>query len=262
MLQQTQVDRVIPRYVQFLERFPNIETLAAAPRADVVRAWRGLGYNARAVRLAEFGREVQERFVRIPQETEALRSLPGVGPYTAAAIRVFAFELDDVAMDTNLRRVTHRLKFGIEYPPLASARTIDETARALLPRGNAHDFNSALMDLGATICTARAPKCLVCPLRDACAAAPISASVLDARKRRMRVAPPARFRSTTRFARGRIVDRLRALPPGAGISLLDLQRALDADVDAALLERVPALLSDLEADGIVQRRGEAYALSE
>ena len=160
---------------------------------------------------------------------DALRALPGVGPYTAAAIRAFAFDIDDAPVDTNVRRIVNRLFFGLEYPRTRpSARELDDRARELVSTGGAHDWNSALMDLGATICTARAPKCLLCPLPHDCAAAPIDA----ARARTMRAAATKRrspqesipFRRTTRYARGRIVDRLRDLPAGQRISLLDLHQ--------------------------------------
>ncbi len=183
MLQQTQVERVIPLYEAFLARFPTFEALAAADAGDVVRAWRGLGYNSRAIRLHALARAVVERHGgQLPRETDALRALPGIGAYTAAALRAFAFELDDAAMDVNLRRVIHRVAFGLEHPPLAGARALDTLALAAVPRGAAHDWNSAMMDLGATICTARAARCLVCPLREACAAAPVD----PARARRAR----------------------------------------------------------------------------
>ncbi len=102
--------------------YPSFEALASAARADIVRAWKGLGYNMRAVRLHELAQAVVTQFDgTMPSEVEQLRALPGIGPYTAAAIRTFAFEIDDVAIDVNLRRVVHRLQFGLEHPPRANA---------------------------------------------------------------------------------------------------------------------------------------------
>ncbi|MBV8299690.1 MAG: A/G-specific adenine glycosylase, partial [Candidatus Eremiobacteraeota bacterium] len=116
MLQQTQVERVIPLYHAFIARFPDFAALAAADAGDVVRAWRGLGYNSRAVRLHALARAVVARHGgKLPPETEALRALPGIGAYTAAAVRAFAFELDDAAVDVNVRRVIHRVAFGLEF---------------------------------------------------------------------------------------------------------------------------------------------------
>ena len=167
MLQQTQVERVLPLYEAFVAAFPDLASLAAAQAADVVRLWRGLGYNSRAVRLHALARAVVERHGgALPSDREALLALPGIGPYTASAVRAFAFELDDVALDTNIRRIAHRTALGLEYPPQAGERHLDALARAALPAGSAHDWNSAMMDVGATICSARAPKCLICPLRD------------------------------------------------------------------------------------------------
>jgi A/G-specific adenine glycosylase len=246
MLQQTQVERVVPIFERFVATWPSFEALAAASQADVIRAWQGLGYNSRAVRLHGLARAVKERFGgRLPSGEAVLRELPGVGPYTARAIAAFAFDADVVAVDTNVRRIVHRTQFGIEWPPLASDAQLDAAAAALVPAGAGYAFNSALMDLGATICSARAPKCLVCPLQRTCAAAPLDAALLAERtaKHARRRGPQERlpFERTTRYVRGRVVDRLRALPAGARISLLalhaDLAPAL-AHHDRAALERV------------------------
>jgi A/G-specific adenine glycosylase len=236
MLQQTQVERVLPIFEAFLVRFPDLAALASAPAAEVVRAWRGLGYNSRAIRLQRLAATVMaEHGGELPRDEAALRALPGVGPYTACAIQAFAFDCDEVAADTNVRRVVHRVLHGIEHPPKAAPRDLDAAARAGIPRGRGHDWNSAMMDLGATICTARAPKCLVCPLRESCAAAPIDPQQLSSLAQRYapKRSPQERipFEQTTRFVRGRIVDRLRDLPPDQAISLLDLQRALHPLVD-------------------------------
>jgi A/G-specific adenine glycosylase len=267
MLAQTQVDRVAPKFAAFVERFPNFASLARASAADVLRQWKGLGYNSRAVRLHQLARAVVERYGgRLPQERDALRALPGVGPYTAAAIRAFAFDLDDAPIDTNVRRIVNRLFFGLEYPAPAPARELDRRARALVPPGRAHDWNSALMDLGATICTARAPKCLLCPLRKDCAAAPVDAAQLDhARTQRAKRRSPQSvmpFEQTTRYARGRIVDRLRELPPGGRISLIDLHRSIAPVVPGRGVDEVREFVAALERDGLVTDDGTHVALRE
>lgn len=256
MLQQTQVDRVLPKFAAFIERFPNIEALAAATPADVLREWKGLGYNSRAIRLRDVAREVCDRFDGvIPNTLDDLRTLPGIGPYTAAAIAAFAYDVDVPAMDTNLRRVIHRLAFGIEYPPVASASQLDTKAAELLPKGRAHDWNSALMDLGATLCTARAPKCLLCPLQSQCAAAPIDSAQLERLRVTHAKTPSAQnaipFERTTRFARGRIVDALRNLPAGQRISLLDLHGRLRDVLPERSVEEVTSIVASLERDGLV-----------
>lgn len=265
MLQQTQVDRVLPHFEAFLRRFPDFETLAAASPADVVRAWKGLGYNARAVRLKAAAVAVVARYGgKMPNDTAALAAMPGIGPYTASAIRAFAFDAHDAPVDTNVRRIVHRLAFGIEFPQRATASELGTLARKLAPRGAAHDWSSALMDLGATTCTARAPDCERCPLQRHCNAAPIDAVALENRHRAAARAPrpPVPFAESTRYARGRIVDRLRDLPPGAGISLLDLHRCLEPVLAGRGLNDVAELVNALQRDGLVQADGDRIALCE
>jgi A/G-specific adenine glycosylase len=266
MLQQTQVDRVLPKYEAFLERFADFAALARASTADVLRMWQGLGYNSRAVRLKQIAEAVSARFGgALPRDEQTLRSLPGIGPYTLAALRVFAFDVDDAALDTNVRRVTHRLLHGLEHPPKISAAALDGDARGLVPFGLGHDWNSAMMDLGAAICTARAPRCLVCPLQSACAAAPIDAAQLDrerathSRKRSPQNAIP--FEQTTRYARGRIIDRLRELPPGRRISMLDLHAQVTHGIGRSA-EELATLLEALSRDGLVRLHDEQVSLQD
>ena len=258
MLAQTQVERVVAKFEGFLARFPDLGALAKATQADVLREWRGLGYNSRAVRLHRLARIAVERGGALPSQTDALRALPGIGAYTAAAIRAFAFDLDDVPMDTNVRRIVERLN--------AAASDVDARARALLPSGRAHDWASALMDLGATVCTARAPRCGLCPLRDGCKSAPLDGAKIERLRaaRRKRPAPQQAlpFERTTRYARGRIVDRLRDLPPGQRISLLDLHRDVAAAIPGRSAEDVRGLIATLERDGLISLDGTNVSLRE
>ncbi len=259
MLQQTQVERVIPAYHRFIEQFPNFGMLAAASTADVVRAWKGLGYNLRAVRLKRIAHEVVRRYGGVlPNNKEALLALPGVGEYTAAALRVFAFEHDDVAIDANVRRVMQRIFRGSHSSTAAAERKLKARAMKMLPAGRAYAWNSALMDLGALVCTARAPACERCPVQADCAAAPFPSHRRRAKSLQERIP----FALTTRHARGRIVDRLRALPSGQAISLLDLHADLEGMLSNASLDFVEPLLRELERDGIVQRHGDRVALSD
>lgn len=267
MLAQTQVDRVVPKFGAFVARFPDFRALAGASRADVLRQWKELGYNSRAVRLHRLAQTVVERWGgRVPADRQELRSLPGVGPYIAAAIRAFGFNIDDTPVDTNVRRIVNRLFFGLEYVYRARASDVELRALEFLPRGRAHDWNSALMDLGSTICTARAPKCLLCPLRGECASAPVDAIGLErlrasaAKARSPQNAIP--FQRSTRYARGRIVDRLRELPPGKRISLLDLHRELGAAITDATVEKLRQFVLALERDGLVTHDGSGVALRE
>ncbi len=262
MLQQTQVDRVLPKYEAFIARFPTIHDLARASTADVLREWKGLGYNSRAVRLHRLAREAVELFGgQIPRDPHLLQQLPGVGPYTVAAVRAFAFNESDAAMDTNIRRIVHRALFGIEFPPAAGASALDLAARALVPSNGGHDWNSAMMDLGSLICTARSPQCLICPVRPHCVAAPLVSSALEAaRLRHTAGAPKAqRFEETARFARGRIVDVLRDLPAGKRISLLDLHAEL-APVVQRSADEFHVIVTALARDGIVHFDGREVAL--
>lgn len=256
MLQQTQVERVLPKYNAFLAAFPDVHALAAAGTDEVVRLWQGLGYNSRAVRLQRLARDVVERYGgEVPRDAAALRDLPGIGPYTVAAVLAFAFDERAAAMDTNIRRVVHRALYGIEFPPKAAAAQIDAAALDLVPPERAHDWNSAMMDLGSQICTARAPRCLVCPLAGVCAAAPVDPAQLDDLRRKHARAPSPQeripFAKTTRFARGRIVDALRALPGGEKISLLDLHERLHP-VLGRERDEFGAIVKALERDGILE----------
>ncbi len=170
MLQQTQVETVIPYYHRFLSRFPTVESLAAAPLDDVLKAWENMGYYARARNLHVAAKEVMERFGgRIPNTWDGLVQLPGVGSYTAGAILSIAFGQRAPAIDANVRRVLSRL-FGIDQP-LERSRTLRqlaELARSLVPIEGAGRFNQALMDLGSDICTPRKPDCTHCPIRGHC----------------------------------------------------------------------------------------------
>jgi A/G-specific adenine glycosylase len=267
MLAQTQVDRVVPKFDAFVKRFPDFRSLARASRADVLRQWKGLGYNSRAVRLHQLAEAVVDRYAgALPSARDRLRSLPGIGAYTAAAIRAFAFDIDDAPMDTNVKRIVNRLFFGLELPVAAGARELDRRALALVPRGRAHDWNSALMDLGATICTARAPKCLLCPVRTDCRAAPVDAATLDRlresgkRSRSSRNGVP--FEQSRRYARGRIIDRLRELLPGERISLIDLHRDVGPLLCGRSIEDVGEFIAALARDGLVTNDGNRVALRE
>ena len=163
MLQQTTVATVVPRFLRFVERWPTVEALAAAPDADVLQEWAGLGYYARARNLIACARMVAEAGA-FPDFEAGLRALPGVGDYTAAAIAAIAFGRDCVPVDTNVERVVARLM------ATSDKAAIRDGATALVPTGRAGDFAQAMMDLGATICRPRGPDCGACPLSGDCRA--------------------------------------------------------------------------------------------
>lgn len=167
MLQQTRTLAVVPYYLEFTRRWPTIEALAGADEADVLAAWAGLGYYARARNLVACAREVARRFGRFPDSEEALRQLPGLGAYSAAAVAAIAFGLRAVVIDANVERVVARL-FAIAEPLPAGRSAIRDAADAITPQERCGDFAQAMMDLGATLCTTRAPRCLLCPLSGSC----------------------------------------------------------------------------------------------
>jgi len=174
MLQQTQVDRVLPKYLEWLEKYPSLEALAAAPPADVSRTWYPLGYNIRPKRLQSIAREAVDKYGgELPSDEETLLSFKGIGEYTAGAIRSFAFRERAAILDTNVARVLLRVFIGGgDTKQHAMKRQLWQLSEALVPRRHVFDFNQALMDFGATVCNARKPRCLVCPMRAHCRAFP------------------------------------------------------------------------------------------
>lgn len=176
MLQQTQVDRVLPKYHEWLEKFPTLQALADAPEDDAAAAWRPLGYNIRPRRLHAIARESVARYGgELPDDEATLRSFKGIGEYTAGAVLSFAFGQRAAILDTNVARVLFRVFVGRGNPKAhAMKKHLWDVSRAVLPRARVFDFNQALMDFGATLCTARKPQCLLCPMRRSCAAFPFN----------------------------------------------------------------------------------------
>ncbi|MDX6680036.1 MAG: A/G-specific adenine glycosylase [Solirubrobacteraceae bacterium] len=223
MAQQTQIARVLERYPRWLERWPTAAALADASPADVLTEWVGLGYNRRALRLREAAAIVARD--GWPRDAAGLRALPGVGPYTAAAVASFAFGEAVAAVDTNVRRVAARLRVE---------------PQALLPARRHADWNQAAMELGAAFCTARAPRCESCPAAPWC---PSRGSVVTAP--RAAAGSRERYEDSDRWVRGRVVAAL-----AAG----------DALPDAIAPERLERALAALAREGLVQRDGAAVRL--
>ena len=237
MLQQTQVARVVDRWASFLDEFPDPATCATAGPAAVVRAWSGLGYNRRATMLHGAAETIVARHGgRVPSELDALLALPGVGPYTARAVRAFAFEERAAPVDTNIGRVLARVG-GIRLSPAEAQRTADHLVGAL-PDGSTWRWNQALMELGATVCTTRRPNCGRCPLGRACSwhggdgpgptADPAVGSAAVSR-------PQGRFEGSDRQARGRVVAAARAGPVPVDTLGPRESRVLDGLVDDGLV---------------------------
>jgi A/G-specific adenine glycosylase len=174
MLQQTQVDRVLPKYEEWLEKYPSFEVLADAPIDEVTGTWYPLGYNVRPRRLHSIAREAVDKFGgELPSDEATLRSFKGIGDYTVGAIRSFAFGERAAILDTNVARVLLRVFIGAGSPKAhAMKRRLWGLSEALVPHRHVFDFNQALMDFGATVCIARKPRCLMCPLRRMCRAYP------------------------------------------------------------------------------------------
>ena len=177
MLQQTQVDRVLPKYTEWLDKYPSLEALARAPEREVTDTWYPLGYNIRPKRLQTIARESVARYGgRLPADEQTLLSFKGIGAYTAGAIRSFAFRERAAILDTNVARLLFRVFVGNGDPKShAMKRHLWRVSEALVPVRHVFDFNQALMDLGAMVCVARNPKCLVCPMAKSCRAFPFNA---------------------------------------------------------------------------------------
>jgi A/G-specific adenine glycosylase len=262
MLQQTQVDRVIPYYHAFLERFPTVQALAEAPTADVITAWAGLGYNRRAVNLQRTARSVvSERNGEFPRTMPELMALPGIGPYTAGAIACFAFEQEVAFLDTNMRRVLHRLFVGVDVPKLAAKESeLLELAAELVPPGDGWRWNQALIEFGALQCTARRPACVICPLQADCNAFPAIQSALATLPAGTRLKKEGPFSGSNRFYRGRVVDALRAGAGESGIPVSALGPLVRENYTKADEPWLYELVRGLERDGLaeVAENGASY----
>ncbi len=246
MLQQTQVSRVAEKYPGFIGRFPTISSLARAKTSTVIRAWKGMGYNNRAVRLQLLAKSVtQLHSSKLPRDVEALQSLPGIGKYTAHAIACFAYRRQVPVVDTNVRRVLTRL-----FPSWTKNADIWEIAERVLPRRRAYDWNQALMDLGSTICTAHSPKCSACPVSDLC---PSAFRVVRSRSPRVQ-SEPHRDGLPNRIYRGRIVENLRYFPFGRRVTLSRLGPKIKEGYGKRDERWLLRLMQSLERDGLVELR--------
>ncbi len=194
MLQQTQVDRVLPKYHLFFMQFPTLHALAMAPVAEVLRTWSGLGYNRRALYLHRCVYAIYEKNKgTFPETTDELLKLPGIGKYTAAAVLSFAYNKNIPVIDVNIERIFNRVFYGkkINYS-------------ALLPENSSRDWHNALMDIGALFCTAKNPKCPECPIKNLCASAH-NQKRIEATWKKKKIVP---FKKSDRIVRGTILKLL------------------------------------------------------
>ena len=240
MLQQTQASRVAPAFRSFLRRFPTVRALAAAPRRDVVKGWSGLGYNRRAVRLSEAARTiVRDHGGRIPRDRTELLALPGVGPYTAAAVASMGFGEPVAVVDTNVRRVVARVHLGIDGHE-ASVRDVGALADAWLVRDDPATWNQAVMDLGREVCRPK-PHCQVCPLARVCRFRRAGAVTRLGPRRQ------SPFEGSSRQVRGAIVEVLRSHASLSRTRLVAKTGSPPDQLDAAVVT--------LAADGLVEVEG-------
>jgi A/G-specific adenine glycosylase len=250
MLQQTPVARVLPVYDAWLARWPTPKDLASEPVGEAIRAWGRLGYPRRAVRLHAAATAIRDDHAgEVPDTFEALRSLPGVGDYTASAVLAFAFGRRQPVLDTNVRRVLSRLAGGSEFPPPAVTVAEKTLAKDLLPEDEptAATWSVALMELGALVCTAATPRCDDCPVRDACAWRAAGHPAYDGPPRRGQA-----WSGTDRQCRGRLMALARET--SGSVSGRRMSRAWpDATQRARCLE-------SLLVDGLLVRTDRGYAL--
>ncbi len=252
MLQQTQVDRVKPKFLAWRRAWPTTKLLARAPLSAVLKQWSGLGYNSRAMRLRLAARMVMEKYGgRWPRTVAELESLPGFGPYTAAAVATFAYRQRVPVIDTNIRRVIGRIFFGVNGAP--SQKVLEKKVEEILPTRRPDLWNHALMDLGAMICVARKPKCETCPVKKLCRAYPqILTTPITSKKSSL-----PKFETTDRFWRGRVVVMM---VKKRHWSLTALHRELQAlgNIDSTRLQRI---VDNLVSAGILVRRGKRITFS-
>lgn len=275
MLQQTQVSRVMYKYTEFLELFPTLQALADATNKEVILVWRGMGYNNRALRLRDTAKAVCSDYDGVfPREMEALQGLPGVGHYTAAAIRNFAVNIPTPCLDTNIRRILHRSFIGPEYDDgtwQASDKDLlciaEEVLQHAVSSGqfDARNWHAALMDYGSLVCTKRSPKWDICPLtHEGVMKAAYKELPKNPRPKKARQEPGRMVGSThipNRIFRGRIIDELRDAKKG--LTEAEIGKRICIDWDPATHKQwLKGLIEALKKDDLIHKTGKTVVLTD
>lgn len=249
MLQQTQVSRVLEKFPQFLRRFPTLRSLANAPRREVILAWRGMGYNNRAVRLHECARIIANNHRgRIPDRLDQLLELPGIGVYTAHALLCSVHARPVPVVDVNVQRVLSRIFWRMaSLDSVRAAAEIATLASTLLPKHRAYEWNQAVMDLGATVCTALNPRCEECPVARWCSSCTRMTRPVLRRSQRRRPLHDL----PDRIYRGRIIERLRDTNGARRLRADAVARSIHPTFSQHQEEWFKRLLTDLQRDGLL-----------
>lgn len=252
MLQQTNVPKVIEKYKAFLVEFPTLKALANAQQSDVLRQWKGLGYNRRALNLHKMAQIVVSEYGgKFPETSQELLQLPGIGPYSSRSVLAFGRNQDEAARDVNVDRVLRRLTTKRQL----SEKTLERLAWDFLPRGKSRDWHEALMDFASSICTKRSPDCEVCPLKSVCKSYPCAGDIVKKKKEIGRA--EGKKHIPRRIYRGRIVELLRVKSATAPAIGSQIKSDWNRDVDLEWLEEI---LATLAKEGMIKKIGKSWKL--